>query len=174
MKDFKPYIVPVTILIIIDQTVKLFISNMFMDNRFTFGFLKFHPIQNTNLSFAGNFIEILSNMWVMVFINIVVIVLLITGYKFYKYKVNHVSTSVKLIVIFGLAGSVCSLIDKLFWGGSLDFIQITGFFTFDFKDCYLTVFEIIFIILGLLYNKHISISEYLNYWTKKNTGKGIS
>lgn len=52
MKDFKPYIIPVTILIVIDQSVKLMISNMFMNETLTFGFLKFHPIQNTNLSFC--------------------------------------------------------------------------------------------------------------------------
>lgn len=37
------------------------------------------------------------------------------------------------------------MIDKLFWGGSLDFLQIPTLFIFDLKDCYLTVAEVIFV-----------------------------
>ncbi len=62
----------------------------------------------------------------------------------------------------GLAGTICSLIDKLFWGGSLDFAD-TKLFIFDLKDCYLTVAEIIFVVIGILHNREISMKEYIYF-----------
>ena len=52
-----------------------------------------------------------------------------------------------------MAGSICSLIDKLFWGGSLDFIQIPLFFTFDLKDCYLSLAVLIFVFLSMYHER---------------------
>ena len=52
-------------------------------------------------------------------------------------------------MICGISGCLCSLIDKLFWGGSLDFLQIPTLFIFDLKDCYLTVAEVIFVAIGI-------------------------
>ncbi len=62
-----------------------------------------------------------------------------------------------------MAGTICSLIDKIFWGGSLDFLSIPGFFIFDLKDCYLTVGEILFVSIGLKYNRQIDVKEYMRF-----------
>jgi hypothetical protein len=43
------------------------------------------------------------------------------------------------IFIFVFSGAMCSLIDKVFWNGSLDYIELKGFFTFDLKDVYVNV-----------------------------------
>lgn len=43
----------------------------------------------------------------------------------------------------GLSGGLCSLIDKCFWNGSLDYIMIKNLFIFDLKDIYIIIFEII-------------------------------
>lgn len=86
---------------------------------------------------------------------------------FYKTKRTKTSFSVTLIMIFGLAECLCSLIDKLFWGGSLDFLQIPNHFIFDLKDCYLTVAEVLFVIVGILHSKEISVKEYLQFYYKK-------
>lgn len=125
--------------------------------------LRFSPVQNTNLSYGGNFISILSNFWVMVLFNILVILLLISGYFFYKTKRQHTSYSVKVIITCGIAGTLCSLLDKVLWGGSLDFLQIPTVFTFDLKDIYLTIAEIIFVIIGVLHSKEISVKEYISF-----------
>ena len=125
--------------------------------------LRFSPVQNTNLSYGGNFISILSNLWVMVLLNILVILLLISGYFFYKTKRQYTSCSVKVIITCGVAGTLCSLLDKVLWGGSLDFLQIPNIFTFDLKDSYLTVAEVIFVIIGILHNKEISVKEYISF-----------
>lgn len=36
-----------------------------------------------------------------------------------------------------LAGVICSIIDRIFWGSSLDYIRIKGFFVFDLKDIFI-------------------------------------
>ncbi len=125
--------------------------------------IRFKPVQNTNLSYGGNFIGVLSNMWVMILLNVLVIFLFISGYLLYKQKRKCTSISVKAIMICGMTGCLCSLIDKVFWGGSLDFIQIPNLFTFDLKDCYLSIAQIIFIVLAVPYNKEISVKEYLQF-----------
>ncbi len=94
--------------------------------------------------------------------NILVILVIISGYAFYKSKNEQTSYSVKVIMSCGLAGTICSLIDKLFWGGSLDFCRYQAFY-FRLKDCYLTVAEIIFVVIGILHNREISMKEYIYF-----------
>ena len=77
----------------------------------------------------------------------------------YQAKRAHTSFWVKMIMICGISGCLCSLIDKVFWGGSLDFLQIPTLFIFDLKDCYLTVAEVIFVVIGILNSKEISVKE---------------
>lgn len=98
---------------------------------------------------------------------ILVLFLFISGYMLYQTKKSRTSFWVKVIMICGIAGSLCSLIDKLFWGGSLDFLQIPTLFIFDLKDCYLTVAEVIFVVIGILHSKEISVKEYLYFVCNK-------
>jgi len=51
-----------------------------------------------------------------------------------------------------LAGLLANLIDNAFWGGSLDYITIKPFYTFDLKDLYITLCEL-FLITELLDNR---------------------
>ena len=165
MKQIKPYLFPIIVLIYFDQIIKALIGLFFMDLDFDIigKLLRFSPVQNINLSYGGNFISILSNFWVMVLFNILVILLLVFGYNFYKTKRQHTSYSVKVIITCGLSGTLCSLLDKVLWGGSLDFLQIPTVFTFDLKDIYLTIAEIIFVIIGVFHSKEISVKEYLSF-----------
>ena len=48
-----------------------------------------------------------------------------------------------------LAGLLANLIDNAFWGGSLDYISIKPFYTFDLKDLYITLCEL-FLLTELL------------------------
>lgn len=50
-----------------------------------------------------------------------------------------------------LAGLAANLIDNAFWGGSLDYITIKPFYTFDLKDLYITLCEL-FLITELIDN----------------------
>jgi signal peptidase II len=44
-----------------------------------------------------------------------------------------------------LAGLAANLIDNGFWGGSLDYVTIKPFYTFDLKDLYITLCELFFL-----------------------------
>ena len=47
--------------------------------------------------------------------------------------------------VFIFAGALCSLIDKVFYGGSLDFIGISDLFIADIKDIYINLGLLFFI-----------------------------
>lgn len=51
-----------------------------------------------------------------------------------------------------LAGLFANVIDNAFWGGSLDYITIKPFYTFDLKDLYITLCEL-FLITELVDNQ---------------------
>ena len=169
MKKFKPFIIPVLLLVLIDQTVKIVISKAFMNCEFDIivKALRFNPERNTRLSYGGNFFELLSSPLVAILLNILALFLFLSGYMLYQAKRAHTSFFVKTIMICGMAGCFCSLIDKLFWGGSLDFLQIPALFIFDLKDCYLTTAEVIFVVIGILHSKEISVKEYLHFCRNK-------
>ena len=169
MKKFKPFIIPVSLLVLIDQTVKIVISKVFMKCEFDIipKMLRFNPELNTHLSYGGNFFKLLSNPFVTILLNILALFLFLSGYMLYQAKRVHTSFLVKMIMICGIAGGLCSLIDQLFWGGSLDFLQIPTLFIFDLKDCYLTVAEVIFVVIGILHSREISVKEYLHFCCNK-------
>ena len=52
MKKFKPFIIPILLLVIIDQTIKIVISKLFMKCEFDIMIktLRFNPELNTRLS----------------------------------------------------------------------------------------------------------------------------
>jgi len=58
-----------------------------------------------------------------------------------------------------LAGLAANLIDNAFWGGSLDYITIRPFYTFDLKDLYITLCEL-FLITELIDNR--LLKRFLN------------
>ncbi|MCH1941894.1 signal peptidase II [Holdemania massiliensis] len=71
-----------------DQIIKLVIANRFMDCEFTLidGWLRFYPIQNTQLSYGGQFLSLLSNPLLLIVINLIILFLYWGGYRFYKIK----------------------------------------------------------------------------------------
>jgi len=165
MKNFKFLFLPVIFLTLIDQIIKVIISVKFLqyDLDLITGFVRFRPILNTKLSWAGNYISFFSNFWVAIFANIFAIFIFISGYLLYLQKAESGKLAAKIIMIFGLAGCLCSLIDKIFWGGSLDFIQIPQLFTFDLKDCFLSIAFMIFVPLGIIHSKKITVKEYFHF-----------
>ena len=60
--------------------------------------------------------------------------------------------------IFVFCGALCSLIDKVFYGGSLDFIGISNLFIADIKDIYINL-GILFFVLKLFNNGYLSSDE---------------
>ncbi len=64
-----------------------------------------------------------------------------------------------------LAGLLANLIDNAFWGGSLDYITIKPFYTFDLKDLYITLCEL-FLVTELIDNR--LLKRFLNMPKKES------
>lgn len=136
----KIYIV---LLIALDQIVKLIVKNYYgVHVPIVKNILYFSPIQNTNYSYFNSLFNLgfgrIANV-------LIVIVVIIIGYKTIKSIEDKTGRRlpIDLIKLFLFSGSICSLIDRTIWNGSLDYIYLKGFFTFDLKDVYLTIFEVI-------------------------------
>jgi signal peptidase II len=75
----------------------------------------------------------------------------VEGWRFYVRRKRN-SFWVNGFIHLFLAGLLANLIDNAFWGGSLDYITIRPFYTFDLKDLYITLCEL-FILTELLDNR---------------------
>jgi signal peptidase II len=85
-------------------------------------------------------------------------VLFIEIWRFYVSKKRNSFWINGFIHLF-LAGLAANLIDNAFWGGSLDYITIKPFYTFDLKDLYITLCEL-FLITELIDNR--LLKRFLN------------
>ena len=74
--------------------------------------------------------------------------LFIEVYRYYISK-NKKDFWCDMCFIFMFSGALCSLIDKVFYGGSLDFIGIGDLFIADIKDIYINLGILFFIALML-------------------------
>lgn len=136
----------VSILVCIDQLIKIIILNNFMNEKFYFidKFIGFEPIINTKYSYInslGNFgIGLAAHIITVIAAMLISIIIYIFISETY-----NITLFGEYIFIFLFSGSFCSFIDKVIWGGSLDYILVEGFFTFDLKDVYISIFEILII-----------------------------
>jgi signal peptidase II len=78
-------------------------------------------------------------------------VLFIEVWRFYVQKKRNSFWINGFIHLF-LAGLAAVLIDNAFWGGSLDYITIRPFYTFDLKDLFITLCEL-FLLTELIDNR---------------------
>ena len=150
-------IIWVVVLISIDQGIKLFIAHSMMETQFTiiphiFNFQTYH---NVNLGWIPNMLDFMMPLYMAVAISVIVMLLMVVYYRHLKFLTNSWEKYSKLpeiFLIFVLGGGFCKLIDDIFWGGSLDYIQLFDWFIFDLKDVYLTTIALpiaIFIIITL-------------------------
>lgn len=141
------------ILIIADQTIKLIIRDNFMQLHFDIvgGLLYFQPLHNIKLSWINSLLGANVGFLPHVITNVIILVLLVWGRR-YAASIRSIPLPLEYSFIFILAGAICSVIDKIFWGGSLDFIGLFSWFIFDTKDLYITVGITIFAIYTLAYS----------------------
>lgn len=129
------------ILIMIDQIIKLIINFWGMEFKMVFyDFIGFTPYLNTSqLSIFNNEFGMNLSNTILIVLNILIIILVVW---FYLYSKKHSEESniqkLNVMYVFLLAGTCCSLIDKIFWGGSLDYIRIMSIIV-DLKDIYLVL-----------------------------------
>lgn len=140
-----------TFLFLLDQGTKLIIKIFFFHKKFYIlsNLLSFNPIINTKGSWLNVRFNININFITLILINFTALFLFTEIYRYYNNNEKK-NFFVDLCYIFIMVGSICSLIDKIFYGGSLDFIGISNLFIADFKDIYINLAIFIFIII--IYN----------------------
>ena len=123
--------------------------------------LFFSPIINTDGSWLNARFGASVSFPVLIAINIAAIFLFIEIYRYYIFKGNN-DYWADMCFIFVTCGALCSLIDKIFYGGSLDFIGISTLFIADIKDLYINL-GILFFILTLFNNGYLTSSEETSF-----------
>lgn len=137
----KTIILSILILVFIDQFVKLLIRSYSFEGasiEILLNWLFFSPVLNTSGSWAASRYGLTLGFNIFIIINLIGVLFILQVYRFYisRNKAQYF-TDISFILIF--SGALCSLIDKTFFGGSLDFIGIDSLFVADLKDFYLTL-----------------------------------
>lgn len=128
------------ILVAIDQLIKLFVINNIKDNSIIIikGFLKFWYCENEGVAFSiGD-----GHVPVFIVVNIIIIVGLIIYYETNKKMYNQIS---KMFFTMVIAGGTSNLLDRIFRGYVVDFIDVNDFIDF-------AIFNVadIFIVCGII------------------------
>lgn len=152
--DSKKTWIGVFLLIAIEQGIKIIINGNFLDKKFPIlpPFLYFSPIFNRHYSWVNSMLRLGIGKWLHIAMAAILITFLFLFYKYLNKRYGTINI-INVMFAFVFSGAMCSLIDKLFWDGSLDYILVTGFFTFDLKDVYLNVFNGLLILSFLTKNK---------------------
>lgn len=157
-------------LIITDQIIKLYIAGKLMYKRFNIcgSIITFQPCINKSYSWINSLIGGKVGLMPHIIFNIIVIIFSLFIFNFIKE--NYIDNKILyMVVVFWYAGIICSLIDRVFWGGSLDYIKLKGLFVFDLKDVYISILEIaICIIIIFNYKKLKIVDEKKIYIQFKN------
>ena len=130
-----------SLLVAAEQSIKLYINGSYLESFFPIigHFLYFKPTFNRHYSWFNSMLELGVSKWAHIAVVAVMLFFIILFYRFLAQKGKN-SGLVTAAFSFIMAGAACSLIDKVFWDGSLDYIMARGLFTFDLKDVYINVF----------------------------------
>lgn len=128
-------------LVAVDQLIKLLISRYMMYAHFTIipYIFTFRISQNIHLGWIWNRLDFMMPLVLAVLISVIAIITIVV---FHRYLIFLTSKWCKyhripyVFLILGLSVGVCKIIDDIFWGGSLDYIQLFNWFIFDLKDVY--------------------------------------
>ena len=165
-----------SIFIIIEQVIKIIINSNYLNSSEPIiePFLYFQPMFNRDYSWINSLFQFGASKLLHIILVSVIIILVILVYKYLSYKKLN-SKIVSIAFSFLLAGGSCSLIDKIFWNGSLDYIYLNGYFTFDLKDAYINIFIGLVLLIFIIDHQGFRtkdddnfIKDFIAYYIKKN------
>ncbi len=150
----------------LDQGLKLIIKFFLFTKKFNIitNLLSFNPIINTKGSWLNVRFNININFTFLILINIIALLLFTEIYRYHN-NINNKNLLTDLCYLFIIVGSICSLVDKIFYGGSLDFIGIGNLFIADFKDIYINL--AIFMFIVVIYDYDDEENKSIKYDIKK-------
>jgi len=119
-----------------------------LDAQFTIipNVFSFRVSQNIHLGWMWNRIDFMMPLHFAVTISVVVIFIITIVHRYFAFltlKWEKYHCIPNILLILGLSAGFCKLIDDVFWGGSLDYIQLFDWFIFDLKDVYLTIAAVV-------------------------------
>ncbi len=143
------------IAIIIDQGVKIWLFSrewQSISKPIIAPVFYFEPTHNTLGSYLWVLLKLKDASHLLNVILVILIAsLFIEFWRFYRSKRRN-SSWINVFMNLFIAGVSCNLIDNIFHGGSLDYITIRPFYTFDMKDMYISL-GLMFIIIEIVENK---------------------
>lgn len=140
------------VLMIIDQGIKIIIKFFYFHKYVSIldGFISFNPIINTDGSWLNARFGTGVSFPLLILLNFIALFIFIEIYRYSKFNgIKDIYSDLSILFIF--SGALCSLIDKVFYGGSLDFIGVGDLFIADIKDIYINL-GIFFLLISLYYN----------------------
>ena len=166
LSKIKLYIV-IGILFIVDQGAKIAISVIFHEKNIKSinvikDYFSITPYINDQGSFIASRFNINAPFVLFTVFNFVILSLIYFLYKYRSYKTKITSLE-QLTYVFLFSGGLCSLIDKIFWGGSLDFLQIHNLFIADIKDIYITFGLGCFILLTFISDEQTDFKDFFDF-----------
>ena len=143
------------LLVIIDQSIKVIIYLWFMNSKATYfnnkiGFTPY--INRSQLSIFNHEFNLGIGVFTLNTINILCIILLVIIYKFLKRR-EYTNVYYEITFLFIMSGTLCSLLDKTIYKGSIDYI-LFGRHIYDLKDIYLCLAVIFLTVYIFTYLKH--------------------
>ena len=138
----------VVFLTALEQGLKLIINRyyLYVNTPILRPWLFFSPVFNRDYSWFNSMLQLNIGRWVHVLLVAALLVFISLIYQFLRQRLE-MDRLINATSAFLFAGAICSLIDKVFWNGSLDYIRVRGMFTFDLKDAYINVFIGLFILM---------------------------
>ena len=140
----------VAILVAIEMVIKIIIDVFFMEKKLIFfeqfGF-KPH-LNTTQLSMFNNELDMGVSTAALIVLNIALILLVPVG-LYFLHRNDDLCDAIYVVQDLLMAGMVCSLLDKVFWGGSLDYIYLFGRWIVDLKDIYMVAGLVVYIYCGV-------------------------
>lgn len=140
----------ILLLVFLDEFIKLIIYKFLYNVEFTIlnnNMLGFKVLLNSEHSsvFNSTFLNLNVSTLTLILLNIFICLFLISLFKYFKY-INVKNNAVYISLILFLSGCICSTIDRIVLGGSLDYLILLGYII-DLKDVYLFLGSIIAIIV---------------------------
>ncbi len=144
----KSFYISIFSLVILDQIIKIIIKELYFTNthELMHNIFYFKPYINTDYSWINSLFNLNISLFIHLSFVTITGIIMFFSYDYIKYH-NYNSKIIRILFVFWFSGVICSFVDKVFWGGSLDYIYLKPLFIFDLKDCYIAIGEILSILL---------------------------
>ncbi len=135
-KNYEKLILPIMLgMIIMDQGLKCLVDRVVTEQIVLIPrALRIYKIHNLNEMAALNFLHISIDHRAVIGIKVLLCVLILIFYLVQKRKVNNIYLTMGFTLL--ISACVATILDSVFWPGTLDFISFTDLVCVDVKDFY--------------------------------------